>query len=379
MNEKQENPTPKQKKEGEPSQSDLSQKSTDATNFGFQQVQGAETTAALEQARLKHVHEAGSDLGVNYKDDPNILKNCYDRLEVRKSPIEGYGVFATGDIPKGSVLEEIPFILWPRYTQLGERIYKGLMGDAAIHSEQRGDDWIAESEKNNENVRRMFGFKTPEKYYFKWHPPHQSVMYSVIPLGFGPIYNSSNSDNNAGWVVNEKTFTFMATRDIKKGEEVCTFYGYFLSEEGEIYATTDVFGFGLDINREENQVYLRCLRFSNNEEAQARGKDAGFQKINELLGASKQKLKLRKISIVENGEEKHEFQFPENWSLGFHLKKLKEFRFSRFKNIKFLVSFEDDKQRKANQKIRDNPELIKKGKKLEERGEEFIITNFNGQ
>ena len=349
MSEKQEKniPTPS-KEEGETLQSDNSSAFTDATN------------------PIENFEKIGVCAGEGMSANSLGLKNCYDRLEVRKSPIEGFGVFATADIEKGSVLEEIPFILWPRYTNLGERVYRTLM---------QGENWISDRELELEEVTNMFSFKKPEKYYFKWAPPNRgNINYNVIPLGFGPIYNTSNTDNNAGWNVHEKTFSFIATRDIKKGEEVCTFYGYFLSEDGEIFNVSDVLNLGLELNREEGLVYLRNLRFLNPDEANEKGKDSGYQKINELLGKSKQRLKVRRISVIENAEEKHPFDFPEGWSLKHHFMKLKEFRYSRFKNIKLLLSYETAEQRKKNEKLRQ-----KEGAKLNETGEEVIITNFNGQ
>ena len=299
------------------------------------------------------------------------LKNCYNKLEVRSSSIEGFGVFATADIKKGEILEEIPFILWPRYTLLGGKIYQALRG-----KDDNGADWVCDREKHNEDILTMFGFKTPEKYYFKWHPPHQDIHFSVIPLGFGPIYNSSNTDNNAGWQAKEKTFVFVSTRDIKKGEEICTFYGYFLSEQGAIFGVTDVLGLGIDKSAKDGHTYLRCVRFVGPEDIQMKTNDAGYQKINSLLGEAKKSgaegLKVRRINIVENGEDKHVFDFPEKWTIHNTYLKLKEFRFSRFKNIKLLLTYEESSEKEANDKRRAKKEQVV------ELGEEVVITNFNG-
>ncbi len=298
----------------------------------------------------------------------NGLLNSYDKLEVRESPIEGFGVFATADIPKGTILEEIPFILWPRYTFLGKKMYEELQ------QIQGRVDFISEKEKHNQEVLSMFGFKEPEKYYFKWFPPNNPTDYSVIPLGFGPIYNSSNSDNNAGWQTREKTFVFLSTRDIKKGEEVCTFYGYFLSENGATFNIPEVFGFGLDLDFSTGQVYLRSIRFMGEEDIKTRGRDAGYQKINELLGRAKNAgslgLKIRKISVVENNQEKHPFDFPVQQTLMNDYLKLREFKHSRFKNIKFLFTYEEDKE------VEKNKKRYEKGEPIVEVGEEVIITNF---
>lgn len=289
------------------------------------------------------------------------LRNAYDKCEVRTSPIEGYGVFATKDIPAGTILEEIPFILWPRYTELGKRQWDML--DKTFDG-----SFLGEEEKFYEHIRHMFNFKDPEKYYFKWFPPNAQryqgkyITYSVIPLGFGPIYNTSNTRNNAGWDVKEKTFVFKAEKDIKKDEEVQTFYGYFITENGSTFNCEDVFGFGLDWAEDhahEPRVFFRVLRFANPEMMKQRQQEPGYRQLAELLGLSNNSLRLRKISVIDDGEEKHPFAFPEQgWSLIQHYMKLKEFRFTRFHNIKFLFSFFD---------VKDN----------KEKSSEVIITNHS--
>ena len=104
--------------------------------------------------------------------------------------------------------------------------------------------------------------------------------------------------------------------------------------------------------------------------------DAGYQKINSLLGEAKKSgaegLKVRRINIVENGEDKHVFDFPEKWTIHNTYLKLKEFRFSRFKNIKLLLTYEESSEKEANDKRRAKKEQVV------ELGEEVVITNFNG-
>ena len=288
------------------------------------------------------------------------LRNAYDKCEVRTSPIEGFGVFATQDIPAGTVLEEIPFILWPRYTELGKHQWQML-------EKTQDGSFLGEEEKFYEHIRHMFKFKDPEKYYFKWFPPNAQryqgkyITYSVIPLGFGPIYNTSNTRNNAGWNVKEKTFEFKTEKDIKKNEEIQTFYGYFITENGSTFNCEDVFGFGLDWAEDqasEPRVFFRVLRFAGPEMMKQRQQEPGYTQLAELLTLSDNSLRLRKISVIDDGEEKHPFNFPDTgWSLIQHYMKLKEFRFTRFHNIKFLFSF-----------------LDKDGK---ERSSEVIITNHS--
>ena len=114
------------------------------------------------------------------------------KIEVRKSPIHGYGVFATKDILPGEILEECHFILFPQI---------------AIES---ADDPLCH-------------------YGFAW--PHQTVAtlhlntYVAIPFGTGCIYNSSK-DNNAEYIndINRQLIVFKSIQSIKKGEEICTDY-----------------------------------------------------------------------------------------------------------------------------------------------------------
>jgi hypothetical protein len=290
------------------------------------------------------------------------LPNCYDRIEVRNSPIEGYGVFAKEDIPVNTILEEIPFVLWPRCHQLGDKVY-------AIMDQ---DGFISQDEKHYEHMRAVFGFKHPTKYYFKWYPPNapknsdgKPLDYQVLPLGFGPIYNSSNTDNNAGWKVKEKTFIFHTMRDIKAGEEIQTFYGYFVAEDGTTFNTPDVFGMGLDFLADAEghpRVYVRTFRFAGEEEKQLRLKESGVQGILKLLDKSNRQLRLRRISVIDGTEEKHPFDFPDAFSLKFNYMKLKEFKQTRFKMVKFVFSYYDKEDTKLENEL----------------SEEVVIQNYNG-
>jgi hypothetical protein len=90
------------------------------------------------------------------------LSNC-GKLEIRESPVEGFGIFANSPINKGEVLEEVPFILFPRHTNLSKSLYDFL----------NGGKWINDREKYIENLRLNLKFKEPEKYYFKWSPQVQ--------------------------------------------------------------------------------------------------------------------------------------------------------------------------------------------------------------
>ena len=107
-------------------------------------------------------------------------------MEVRKSPVHGWGVFAKEDINSGEVLEEIYFLIIP----------------------------TASNEASSIFIDYRFNYPRTE-------PKHQ-----VIPFGFACIYNHSNSPN-ARWDTDEENqlFVFTATKDIKKDEEIFTYYG----------------------------------------------------------------------------------------------------------------------------------------------------------
>lgn len=62
-------------------------------------------------------------------------------------------------------------------------------------------------------------------YSFNW--PRQNPQFQVLPLGYGCIYNHSNTPN-ANWDPHQTknmVFCFYALRDIEIGEEIFTYYG----------------------------------------------------------------------------------------------------------------------------------------------------------
>ncbi len=109
------------------------------------------------------------------------------KVEVRTSPIHGYGVFAIDKIAKGEIIEECHLLTIP--FKLGEF--------------------------NSFLINYKFNY-----------PSEGKLEEYVIQLGYGCIYNHSEN-NNAFWKTNlkNKTFEFIAQRDIEIGEEVCTYYG----------------------------------------------------------------------------------------------------------------------------------------------------------
>ena len=117
-----------------------------------------------------------------------MVKRLYinKKIEVRKSLIHGYGVFAKGNIKKDELIEECFYIVQPSINPYNA-------------------DYL---------------FKWQEKGNFK---------FNVLPLGFGCIYNSSKilNENNAKWETDEKNniFIFTSVKLIKKDEEILTYYG----------------------------------------------------------------------------------------------------------------------------------------------------------
>ena len=266
------------------------------------------------------------------------LSNQYDKMEVRNSPLEGYGVFATADIKAGSILEEIPFVVWNRSIDISDDIMSVI--------QMKG--FLSENEIRNDQIRSMFGFKHPKKYYFKWFPPNtprdgdNPLYFQCLPLGYGPIYNSSNGRNNASWAVKDKTFTFQAVRDIAAGEEIQTFYGYFCSEDDQTWNTPDVFGFAMEYLVTESgnkEVFMTNIRVSSEKETALRQKEAGWPELIKCLQESRGVVKLTKISVMEGGKESHSFDFPTDFSLGYTFRKLQEFKQTRFALIKLYVSY----------------------------------------
>ena len=235
--------------------------------------------------------------------ETTVLPNCYDKLEVRNSPLEGYGVFAKKKINQHEILEEVPCILWPNVTNVAEKFYNIL----------NEENFVSEEQKHKEEVRAMFGFKHPTKYYFKWFPPNtpnpSENEYLCLPLGFGPIYNSANGMNNATWDVKEKTFIFRALVDIYPGEEIFTYYGYMVCDGGATFNIDEVFGFGLEYAAMDNKgtlgILLRNLRFQNEPTRLNKLKEEGPIKMMECLRNSLGRVKLKRISVIDGGEEKH--------------------------------------------------------------------------
>ena len=110
------------------------------------------------------------------------------KIEIRKSSVHGYGVFAKDDISKDEVLEEIPFLSLP----MSPFESSSLFIDYRFNFPSGGGGWVEQT----------------------------------IPFGFACIYNHSNQNNAIWFTDNEnRLFIFLAKSDIKKDEEICTYYG----------------------------------------------------------------------------------------------------------------------------------------------------------
>lgn len=171
-----------------------------------------------------------------FKDE---LYNC-GKLKIMKSDIQGYGVFATDYIEAEQVLEEVPFVLFSNYSKYTE--------SSQVFLDQ--NDISSDRLKFEDLLCRNLGFQHPNKYFFKWIPKYsklgeKEICYNVLPLGNGCIYNSSNYNSNAKWEITDHTFLFKSTKFIEPGEEIKTFYGYFVDENGDSHNCEQVFFLGL--------------------------------------------------------------------------------------------------------------------------------------
>jgi len=109
------------------------------------------------------------------------------KIYVTKSPIHGYGVFASETIFEGEVIEECP-------------IY-----DLNIPFGTASSLFI--------------------DYRFNW-PQGDTWEKQVLAWGYGSLYNHSNNPN-AYWRSNleKETFEFVCSKQINYGEEILVYYG----------------------------------------------------------------------------------------------------------------------------------------------------------
>ena len=90
----------------------------------------------------------------------------HPHIQIKKSPIHGYGIFATEDIPKDTVIEEVGFV----------EVQEGVLFDYVF-------------------LYPKFDTPDEDKIGIK--------MKYAIPFGFACIYNHSDN-NNASWKTDTK-------------------------------------------------------------------------------------------------------------------------------------------------------------------------------
>lgn len=258
--------------------------------------------------------------------------NFSSKIEVRKSSIEGWGVFAKENIKKGEVLEESPFIILPSYTLIAKSVFDILRLNKALDPK----------EKYETNLIKNLGFKDADDYYFKWIPKYQpegeELIYTVLPLGFGPIYNTSNSSNNAEWRIENNYFVFSASKDIEKDEEICTFYGYFLDEEGSKFECDDVLNLGLDYFN--GRVGFKSIRFGSLKSHLENKNNPFILQITSLFQKTASPIFIKNISAFSSsGTLEASVNIPEKITLKLLFNKLKECKKSSFSQIKFSFEF----------------------------------------
>ena len=115
------------------------------------------------------------------------------KAELRNSPIHGWGVFAKTVIFKDELIEECPV-----YT---------------LHT-KAGNDWCP-------------GVFDSYKFAYPYGATPEETTEFVLPLGWGAIYNHSNTPN-AAWrshPLNSRIYQWFALRDIYPDEEIFTYYG----------------------------------------------------------------------------------------------------------------------------------------------------------
>jgi SET domain-containing protein len=104
-------------------------------------------------------------------------------VEVRQSAVHGYGVFAARDITEGELIEECPVIIVPHANL----------------------DFI--------------------NYWFRWQKSEDDVRKSALALGYGSLYNHSQTPNAVFQPDYERqALIIKANKKIAKGEEIFIFY-----------------------------------------------------------------------------------------------------------------------------------------------------------
>lgn len=117
-----------------------------------------------------------------------------NKIEVRKSNIHGWGVFAKENIKNNEMLEQCH---WVKLNPTKQEVLNDYMYCWPKHK--------------RDDLKR------------------KGVKFMTIPFGNACVYNSSKElgDNNADWITNleNNLYEFFAIKDIKKNQEILTYYG----------------------------------------------------------------------------------------------------------------------------------------------------------
>ena len=89
------------------------------------------------------------------------------------------------------------------------------------------------------------------------------------------------------------------------------------------------------------EVFLTNVRFQSPKEQELRLKEQGCQELINCLRESQGKIKLNKISVIDNDKETHSFDFPEEFPLNVTFRKLQEFKQTRFPLVKLYLSYQN--------------------------------------
>ena len=116
-----------------------------------------------------------------------------DLVEVKISIGKGRGVFATAPIKKGQTIEQVPVVIIPA-DSLVNGLYNPTLG----------------------------------RYYYYW-----GRNKIAVALGYGSIYNHSFSAN-ATYSYGRASIIYIATRNIKKGEEILINYNWDKDDRADV-------------------------------------------------------------------------------------------------------------------------------------------------
>ncbi|KAL2401088.1 hypothetical protein ABEF95_010256 [Exophiala dermatitidis] len=129
---------------------------------------------------------------------------------------KGRGVFATQDIPSGTVIEVSPVLIF-----------------------------------SEEEVENHTQYTRLQHYTYYWPSESGRTMTQALALGLGSMFNHSIPQQNVGWKRNTETdvIVYTALREIKAGEELCISYG-----SARLWFDDADARNGLDIDDDENDT-----------------------------------------------------------------------------------------------------------------------------